>query len=82
MAISTILSIISALLAIVKYVVSYMNEQRWIDQGEANVILNSMKDGDDAVTRAQAIRQTTRLGNQRNPASVLRDDDGFKRSDD
>lgn len=82
MSASAVLSIISAVFALARMLVSYADQQKWMEQGAAEVILKSLKESDDAILRAKNAREAVRVGAQRDPASVLRDDDGFRRSDD
>lgn len=79
---SAIISIISAVLAIARALVDYAQQRKWIDYGTAEATLKGLKDADDAITRATKARELVRLNNTRDPASVLRDDDGFKRPGD
>lgn len=79
---AAVISIISAVLAIARYFVDYAQRQMWIDQGTAAVVLKALQDSDDAISRAQNARALVRASNTRDPASVLRDDDGFKRPGD
>lgn len=79
---STIIGIIGAAFTILRYFVEYAQKQQWIEEGVAKVILQSLKDSDDAIKSAQDARQAIRDNNARDPASVLRDDDGFKRPGD
>jgi hypothetical protein len=76
---STIISIISAVLALAKFLVGYAQQQEWMERGAADEVLKSLKESDDAIARAQSARQSARTTSLRDPAGVLRDDDGFKR---
>lgn len=79
---STILSIISASLAILRWFVNYSQQQKWIQQGEADVILAALQNADENIKNAKQARQVVRDNANRNPSSVLQDDDGFQRTDD
>lgn len=78
---ASIISIISAVLAIVKFFVEHAQQQKWLDAGTAQAILKGLQDADDAIQRAAKARELVRLNNARDPDSILRDDDGFKRPD-
>lgn len=82
MTVSAAISIISAILALARFFTEYAQQQKWISEGVAAVILQSLKDSDDAIARAKDARELVRSNNARDPASVLRDDDGFKRPGD
>lgn len=79
---TTIIGIISAVLAIIRSLVQYAEQKKWMDAGTAEAALKGLQDADEAITRAQSARRLVRLGNARDPASVLNDDDGFKRPGD
>ena len=79
---STIISLISAAFTVIRWLVTYAQKREWMDRGAALVILKSLQESDDAITRAQTARNAVRVNNARDPASVLRDDDGFKRPGD
>jgi hypothetical protein len=78
---TTIIGIISAVLGIARFLVDYAQRQMWIDLGTANAALKGLQDANDAIDRASKARELVRLNNTRDPDSVLRDDDGFKRPD-
>lgn len=82
MTISTIFSIISAALAIARYLISYAEQKKWIDAGAAAATLRGLQDADDAIKTGTAARAAARDIAARDPAGVLRDDDGFRRPDD
>lgn len=75
---SAVIGIISAVFSIVRFFVDYAQRQKWIDEGTAAVVLKSLQDSDDAISRAQNARQLVRASITRDPASVMRDDE-FKR---
>lgn len=77
---SAILSIISALLGIIRYFVGYAQQRQWIDAGAAEAVLKGLQDADVAISAANKARQDVRSDIARNPAG-LRDDDDFRRTD-
>ena len=79
---ATIISIISGLLALVKALVGIAQERQWIDAGVAEAMQNALVEQDNAIARAKAARDATRNTNERDPNSIVRDDDGFKRPGD
>lgn len=82
MTVASIISILSAVLAIVKFFVEYAQQQKWIDAGTAQATLKGLQDADDATQRAAKARELVRLNNARDPSGILRDDDGFRRPGD
>jgi hypothetical protein len=78
---STIIGIISAVLAIVRYLVQHAEQQKWMEAGAAQAALKGLQDADAAISKAREARQDARQRNAADPAIVLRDDDGFKRHD-
>lgn len=79
---STIISIVSASLSILRWFVNYSQQQKWIAQGEADTILKALQAADENVKNAKQARQNVRDNISRNPSSILQDNDGFKRTDD
>lgn len=77
----TILSIISAVLAIARFLVGYAEQKKWMEAGAAAAALKGINDADEWIKAANKARAEMRAANTRDPASVLRDDDGFKRPD-
>lgn len=80
MSIATILSIISGLLGIAKWFISYSEQKRWMEAGEARAILKGLEDAEQVVRDAKEARQAVRDQHMRDPDSILRDDE-FKRPD-
>lgn len=76
----TIISIISAVLAIAKYFVEMAQQQKWIDVGTAQAALKGLQASNDAIERAQKARELVRSDIARDPASVRKHDE-FERSD-
>lgn len=76
-----VLSIISAILSLARWFTNYAQEQKWIAEGVARVVLQSLKDSDDAIARAKSARDLVRADAERDPSSVMRDDE-FKRAGD
>ncbi len=77
----TIISLISAVLAIAKFLVGWAEKQKWMEAGAAAATMKGIQDADAAITGANKARADMHAINVRDPASVLRDDDGFKRPD-
>jgi hypothetical protein len=80
MSIATILSIVSGLIAIAKWFITYAEQKRWMEAGEARAILKGLEDADQIVKQAREARQTVRDQHTRDPGSVMSDDE-FKRPD-
>ncbi len=60
---------------------NYAQQQHWIAEGVAQVVLQSLKDSDDAIARAKDARELVRADAARDPSSIMRDDE-FKRPGD
>jgi hypothetical protein len=78
---SSIISIIAALLGLARYFTNYAAQNGWIETGKAQAILKGLQDADGAIKAGNDARETVRAHNTLDPASVLRDDDGFRRPD-
>lgn len=76
----TILSIISAVFAVARWLVGYAEQQKWMEAGAAEAALKGIKEADAAISMANKARENVRADIARDP-SKLRDDDGFKRPD-
>ena len=77
---STIISIISAVLAIARWLVGYAEQNKWLKAGAAEATLKGLQDADAAIAAANQARADVRDTIARNPDS-LRDDDGYRRPD-
>jgi len=80
MSIATILSIVSAVLGLLKWFVSYSEQQKWIGIGESRAILKGLEDTEQVIKDARQARQAVRDQHIRDPDSIMRDDK-FKRPD-
>ena len=78
---STILSIISAAFAVARWLISYADQQKWMAAGAAEAALKGLQEADAAISTANKARADMHDANTRDPAGVLRDDDGFRRPD-
>jgi hypothetical protein len=78
---TTIITIISTLLAFLKALTELAQNKQLMDAGAAEAILNALEAQNDAIAKAQAARNAVANNNERDPDSILRDDDGFKRPD-
>jgi hypothetical protein len=77
---STILSIISAVLALARWLVGYAEQKKWMEAGAAEATLKGLQDADAAIAAANQARADVRDNIARNPDS-LRAEDEFKRPD-
>ncbi|HWL04199.1 MAG TPA: hypothetical protein VNQ99_04575 [Xanthobacteraceae bacterium] len=77
----TWLSAIASALAILQALAEYLRDRKTIDDATAAAILKGLRDADDAINRAKSARDLVRADLSRDPDSILRDDDGFKRRD-
>jgi len=78
----TWLSAIASALAILRVLAEYLRDRKTIDDATAAAILKGLREADDAINRAKSARDLVRADLARDPDSILRDDDGFKRRDD
>jgi len=78
----TWLSAIASILAILQALTAYLRDRQMIDDATAAAILKGLREADDAINRAKSARDLVRADLARDPDSILRDDDGFKRRDD
>jgi hypothetical protein len=77
---STIISIISAVLALARWLVGYAEQKKWMEAGAAEATLKGLQDADAAIAAANQARADVRDNLARNPDS-LRAEDEFKRPD-
>ena len=80
MSLATILSIVSGVIGLLKWFVSYTEQQKWIEIGESRAILKGLEDCEQVIKDAREARQTVRDEHIRDPGSIMRDDQ-FKRPD-
>jgi len=80
MSLATIISIVSGLLAIAKWFISYSEQKRWMEAGEARAILKGLEDAEQVISQAKEVRQAVRDQHIRDPGSIMSDDE-FKRPD-
>jgi len=77
---SAIVSIISAVLAIARFLLEYAQQKKWMEAGAAAAAMKGLQDADNAIAKANAARAAVRDDAVRHPER-LRDDDGFRRPD-
>lgn len=75
---SAIITLVSALLSIVKLIADYAVSKKWMDAGTAQAVAKGLQDATDAIARANAARDLVRADIARDPDSVV-SDDGFRR---
>lgn len=80
MSFATVVSIISATLGLLKWYVTFSEQQKWIKAGESQALLKGLQDADRVIGEANQARQAARDLATRDPDSVMRDDP-FKRPD-
>lgn len=80
MTLTSILSIVSGLIGIAKWLITLSEQKKWIEIGQSRAILKGLEDADALVKEAREARQTVRDQHQRDPASIMSDDE-FKRPD-
>jgi hypothetical protein len=74
MSLTTILSIVSTLLGIAKWFISYSEQKKWIEIGELRAISKGLEDCEQVTKDARAARQAVRDQHMRAPDSIMRDD--------
>lgn len=77
---STILSILSAVFTVAKWLVGYAEKQKWMAAGAAEAALKGLREADAAIATANKARADMRDDLTRHPER-LRDDDSFRRPD-
>lgn len=77
---STILSIISAVFAVARWLISYAEQQKWMEAGAAEAAMKGLKEADAAIADANKARAAMHDILTRDP-SRLREDDADRRPD-
>lgn len=77
---STILSIISAVFTVARWLIGYAEQRKWMAAGAAEAALKGLKEADAAIATANKARADMRDTLTRHP-DQLRDDDSFRRPD-
>ena len=77
---STILSIISAVFAVARWLIGYAEQQKWMAAGAAEAALRGLNEADQAIQTANKARAAVNYQLTSDPTK-LRDDDEFKRPD-
>jgi len=79
--VATLLSIISAVLAVARFLVSYAEQKKWMEAGAAQAALQGLQEADNAIAKAKEARERVRADIAADPKRV-RDHDEFERSGD
>ena len=74
------LSLIAAVIGVVRTLVEYLRDRRSIDAAVAEMLLKSNREALDAIDQANKARERVRADVERNPADLM-SDDGFRRED-
>ena len=77
---TTILSIISAVFTVARWLIGYAEQKKWMAAGAAEAALKGLQEADAAISTANKARADMRDTLTRNP-DKLRDDDPFRRPD-
>lgn len=77
---ATILSIVSGLIGLARWWVTFTEEKKWIDAGRSQAILEGLENAEQIVQDARNARQAVRDQHARDPDSIMRDDE-FTRPD-
>ena len=80
MTIGTVLSLISAALAIARFLIGYAEKQKWMEAGAAQAALQGIQEADNAITKARDARLAVRSAINADPKRV-REPDEFERKD-
>ena len=75
------LSVLSGLVAVARWFIGWLHDRQVIDATHREDMLKGTQDVLDAVAKAKAARDRVTADATRDPATILRDDDGFKRPD-
>ena len=76
----TLLSIISGVLALARWLVGYAEQKKWMEAGAAAATLKGLQEADAAIATANKARADMRDDLTRHPER-LRDDDADRRPD-
>ena len=77
---SSVLSILSAVFAVARWLIGYAEQQKWMAAGAAEAALKGLKEADAAISTANKARTDMRDTLVKHP-DKLRDDDEFRRPD-
>lgn len=77
---STILSILSAVFAVARWLIGYAEQKKWMAAGAAEAALKGLQEADAAISTANKARADMRDTLINHP-DKLRDDDSFRRPD-
>ena len=77
---SSIISLLSAVFAVARWLIGYAEKQKWMAAGAAEAALKGLQEADAAIAAANKARADVRDNLTRNPER-LRDDDDFRRPD-
>jgi len=74
MSLASILSIVSGLIGIAKWLITISEQKKWIEIGQSRAILKGLEDCDRVIKDARTARQTVRDEHVRDPDSIMRHD--------
>ena len=74
MSFATILSVVSGIIGLLKWFVSYSEQQKWIEIGESRALLKGLEDCEKVISEARAARKAVRDEHRHDPDSIMRDD--------
>ena len=74
MSLASILSIVSGLIGIAKWLITISEQKKWIEIGQSRAILKGLEDCDRVIKDARNARQTVRDEHVRDPDSIMRHD--------
>lgn len=74
------LKIISLLLSLVKIFVTWAEQKKWMEAGEAEAVKRGLEETNVVIDKARKAREEVRSDLARNPDNVMRDDE-FTRKD-
>jgi hypothetical protein len=77
----SILSAVAAFFNAIRALIGWQNREADRQAGAAEAILKGHQEADEAISTANKARADMHDANISDPASVLRDDDGFRRPD-
>ena len=80
MTVSAVLSLLSGIFGLIRYIITRAERNEWIKQGDAELLLKVLQDSDNAISEANKARETVAADIAADPGK-LRDDDGFQRRD-
>lgn len=79
MSVGTFFQVLSLLLSIVKWMIEKAEQKKWMDAGRREAVLQGLEECNEVITKAQEVRDAVRAEHERDPSSIMRDDEFTRR---